>query len=84
MAFGATAVFAGVIGIAHVAAMVIAFFQMPSHLLRTTGGYGEESPLVVLGHAVAEFIKVLRTMFSDDFRQLDHGWRLAIMPLRLT
>jgi len=54
------------------------------HFLRTTGGDGEESPLVAVGHAVAEFIKVLRTIFSDNLRQFDHGWRLGIILLRLT
>jgi hypothetical protein len=39
---------------------------------------------VVVGHAVAEFIKALRTMFSDNLRQLNHGWSLAIILLRLT
>ena len=64
--------------------MVIAFFQMPAHLLCTTGGNGEESPLVVVVHPVAELLQVFRTMFSDDFRQLNHGWRLDIILLRLT
>jgi hypothetical protein len=39
---------------------------------------------VVVVHPVAELLQVFRTMFSDDFRQLNHGWRLDIILLRLT
>ena len=81
---GATGILAGVIGIVEVAAVVIALFQMPPHFLRAAGRDGSKRPLVVVGHPVAELLQILRTMHSDDFRQLDHDWRLAIIPLRLT
>ena len=73
MAFGATGVFAGVIGVAHVAAVLIALFQMAAHRLRPTVGNGGERSLVAVGHPVAEFLQVFRAMFSDDLRQFNHG-----------
>jgi hypothetical protein len=73
MALWTTGVLAGMIEIFVVTAMLVAFIQMPTHCLCPAGGNGKERPLVVVGHPVSELFQILRAMFSDNFRQLDHG-----------
>ena len=84
VALGTTAVLAGVVAIVDVAALLVALLQMPPHLLGAAGGYGKQRPLVAIGHSVAKRLQILWAMFSDNFRQLDHGWSPAIMPFKLT
>ena len=83
MAFGTTAVLAGVIGVLKVAALLVALFQVSTHGLGAAGSDGKERPFVAVGHPVAEFLQILRAMLIDNLSQFDHGRNLFMLLLRL-
>ena len=52
---------------------VVALPQMPPQRLGAAGRDGFQRTLVTYWHPVAELIQILRTVYSANLRQLNHG-----------
>ena len=78
MAFGAAFVLAGVIRVkAMTAVAVVALPKMTTQRLGAAGCDGFERALVTWRHPVAELIQILRTVYSYNLRQFDHGLKVG-------